>query len=547
VTGARGAPLATRELPAILDRVDAALAARRESIDDLNVFPVPDGDTGTNMLLTVRAGRDALREAAPRSGRVASKVVTRGVLRGARGNSGVILSQVLRAMVEVVTGHREVDAGLYAAALGRARDLAYEAVAEPVEGTILSAISAAAEAAEAAVGDGLDLVATSAAVCERVADAVERTPEQLPVLADAGVVDAGARGLHVLLAAFHGHLTGEEPAVREDVPPPGHRDAQGGCIADLAHPFEVQYLLDAKDKVAAPLRHQLEAIGDSVVVVAAGGLLAVHVHTGDVGAAIETGLDHGRPSRIEVVHFGDQVAAQAAHERGDHVPAAVSPAPPLGAVVVLDGGGITALARSLGAVVVRGAAGSLPSVAELLDAVTSAPATRVVVLPGHRNAVPTAHQAAALARDDGDHRVAVVDEATSPPAVLAALAVLDPDGDPEQVLADARAAAAHVRVGAVTLASRSAKTPVGPVRRGQPLAVVGGDVVAVCEDPVAALRHVAEVVGADRAEVVSLHVGAAVEDDERDQAEAALAEATDGEVDVLDAGQRPVRYWVGAE
>jgi uncharacterized protein len=542
--GARGAPLATRELPAILDRVDAALAARRESIDDLNVFPVPDGDTGTNMLLTVRAGRDALREAAPRSGRVASKVVTRGVLRGARGNSGVILSQVLRAMVEVVTGHREVDAGLYAAALARARDLAYEAVAEPVEGTILSAISAAAEAGEAAVGDGLDLVATSAAVCERVADAVERTPEQLPVLADAGVVDAGARGLHVLLAAFHGHLTGEDPAVREDVPPPGHRDAQGGCIADLAHPFEVQYLLDAKDKVAAPLRHQLEAIGDSVVVVAAGGLLAVHVHTGDVGAAIEVGLDHGRPSRIEVVHFGDQVAAQAADEQRDD---ALAAAPPLGAVVVLDGGGITALARSLGALVVPGAAGSLPSVAELLDAVTSAPATRVVLLPGHRNAVPTAHQAATLARDDGDHRVAVVDEATSPPACLAALAVLDPDGDPQQVVADARAAAAHVRVGAVTLASRSAKTPVGPVRRGQPLAVVDGDVVAVCEDPVAALRRVAEIVGAERAEVVSLHLGAAVEDDEREQAEAVLATVTDAEVDVLDAGQRPVRYWLGAE
>ncbi len=542
---AAGAPLATRELPALLERVHASLEARRQVIDDLNVFPVPDGDTGTNMTLTVRAGLDALREEAPRSGRTASKVVTRGVLRGARGNSGVILSQVLRAVVEVVTGHREVDAALYAQALTRARDLAYEAVAEPVEGTILTALAAAAEAADEGVAAGHDLVGTSALICARVAAAVEATTDQLPVLRDAGVVDAGARGFEVLVAAVHGHLTGEEPPVREDVPPSGHRESQGGCLADLAFPFEVQYLLDARDRVAPLLRHDLEGLGDSVVVVAAGNLLNVHVHTDDVGGAIEAGLEYGRPSRIEVVHFGDQVAGRTVSGHG--LRPAVPNLPALGTVAVLDGTGLSVLARALGAIVVRGTAGALPSVADILEAIASSDAPRVVVLPGHRNAVPTALQAAELAAAEGDDRVSVVEEATTPPAVLAALAVVDATAPPEQVLADARAAASQVRAGAVVAASRDADTPVGAVRRGQPLVVVGGEVLAAHDEPLEALDALCEALEVAAAEVVTLHVGGDVDAAEATAAVAQVEDRTDAEVEVVEAGQRPVRYWVGAE
>lgn len=542
---ATGAPLATRELPALLERVHASLEARRQVIDDLNVFPVPDGDTGTNMTLTVRAGLDALRDEAPRSGRAASKVVTRGVLRGARGNSGVILSQVLRAVVEVVTGHREVDASLYAQALGRARDLAYDAVAEPVEGTILTAIAAAAEAAEEGVAADHDLVGTSALICSRVAAAVEATTGQLPVLRDAGVVDAGARGFEVLLAAVHGHLTGEEPDVREDTPPGGHLDSQGGCLADLAFPFEVQYLLDARDRCAPPLRRDLEGVGDSVVVVAAGNLLNVHVHTDDVGAAIEAGLEYGRPSRIEVVHFGDQVAGRTVSGHGLRTP--VPDLSALGTVAVLDGTGVSVLAGSLGATVVRGTAGALPSVADLLDAIASTDAPHVLVLPGHRNAVPTALQAAELAAEEGDERVSVVEEATNPPAVLAALAMVDASAPLEQVLADARAAAEQVRAGAVVAASRDADTPIGAVRRGQPLVVVGGEVMAAHEDPLGALAGLADALDVAAAEVVALHIGGDVDAAEATAARERIEASTNAEVEVLEAGQRPVRYWVGAE
>ncbi len=552
VSEQRGAPLAARELPELLERVHRALADRRELLDDLNVFPVPDGDTGTNMTLTVRSGLDALGSVpvpaaggrrARRAGQEAARAVTRGVVRGARGNSGVILSQVVRAVVEVIAGHREVDAGLYAEALARARDLAYEAVAEPVEGTMLTAISAAADAARRAAEHDRDLVSTSAAVCAATALAVEATREQLEVLRLAGVVDAGARGFEIVLAGVHGHLTGEQPSVVTDRPPAGAREAAGGCVGIQSQPFEVQYLLDADDEVAAPLRRHLESLGDSVVVVAAGGLLNVHVHTAQVGPCLEAGLAYGRASDIEVVHFGDQISARARRRAGE-------PSPGVAAIAVLHGTGIAALARAQGAVVVDGRAGALPSVADLLDAVDAAGRESVVLLPGHRNAVPTAQTAAEVARGEsatGALRVEVVEAASNPPAVLAALAVLAADGPVEQTLADMRAAAGAVRAGSVVAAVRDADTPVGRVRAGQPLAAAEDRVLAACADSIEALEQVCAALQVADAEVVSLLVGAEVDDAERDAALAGVQAATDAEVEVVDAGLRPARFWIGVE
>jgi DAK2 domain fusion protein YloV len=538
----RGSPLAVRELPALFERLHGSLAARRHVIDDLNVFPVPDGDTGTNMTLTVRAGLEAL-QAAPTVDEDAARATIRGALRGARGNSGVILSQVVRAVVEVITSRPRMDATTYAQALSRARDLAYDAVAEPVEGTILTVIAAAAEAATVAAEDGHDLIETSRRTCVATAAAVEATTDQLDVLRHAGVVDAGGRGFEVLLAAVHGHLTGQAPPVREDQVPVRDRDATGGCAPSLHAPYEVQYLLDADDEVAGPLRRDLERLGESVVVVAAGGLLNVHIHTAEVGPAIEAALDHGRPSSIEVVHLGDQVAARRA---------AATPRVPLGVVAVLDGPGLQTIAREQSAVVVDGTAGRLPSVADLLDAVAAAHAIQVVLLPGHRNAVASALRVAEVMASDTEHDpdlppVVVVDTAVSPPAVLAALAVVDPDGSPPQVVTDVRAAAAAVRAGEVVAAVRDASTPMGQVRSGQPLAVADGRVVAVEDDPIAALEAVMVALDADHAELVTLLVGAEVEDDERDEVSALVHSWGDAEVEVVEAGLRPARYWVGVE
>jgi len=561
-------PLAARELPALFDRVHAALQARRDAIDDLNVFPVPDGDTGTNMTLTVRAGRDALhaaRRLEPRPERTElAREVIRGAVRGARGNSGVIVSQVVRAVVEVTVGEREVDAALYAQALTHARDLAYEAVAEPVEGTILTAIAAAADAAIAAVEAGEDLVATSAAACAATALAVEHTREQLDVLREAGVVDAGARGFEVLLAAVHGHLTGEDPPVAVDPPRAIVTHTAGHvCHGSLGHPYEVQYLLDAPDASAPPLRVALEQLGESVVVVAAGGLLNVHVHTDRIGPAIEAGLAHGRPSAIEVVHLGDAVAERDAARLERSATAAVTapgssagrPATPAArraagsaAVAVLHGVGAVALARSLGATVVDGTSGSLPSVADLVEAAVASGAAHVLILPGHRNALAAARSAAGIVTAEHDVEVVVVDAATSPPSVLAALAVLEPEADPDLVSAEVSAAATAVRSGEVVEATRDAATPLGPVTAGQPLGLADGRLVAAAADSVAALRAVCEALEVTDAEVVTLLHGAVAPTEERDAMVALLRELAPGaELEVIDAGVAPARCWVGVE
>ena len=584
-----GAPLSARELPALFDHVHDALQARRDAIDDLNVFPVPDGDTGTNMTLTVRAGRDALaagRADRPEGGRDAlAREVIRGAVRGARGNSGVIISQVVRAVVEVTTGEQAVDASVYAQALEHARDLAYEAVAEPVEGTILTAIATAATAARQAVDADADVVAASAAACAATAVAVQRTREQLDVLREAGVVDAGARGFEVLLAAVHGHLTGEDPPVAVD-PPRGVtvRTAGHVCHGSLTYPYEVQYLLDAVDASAAPLRVALEQLGESVVVVAAGGLLNVHVHTDRIGPAIEAGLAHGRPSAIEVVHLGEQVAerdaarvttqAALAVDAPNHLarssgrmlgtartvgdttslPATASDGIPrpaqreLAVVAVLHGHGAVALARSLGAEVVDGTAGSLPSVAELVEAAVASRAQQVVLLPGHRNAVAAAHTAAEVVAREYERTVEVIDVATSPPAVLAALAIWEPDAAPAQVVGELKAAAAAVRAGEVVDAIRDAATPAGPVRAGQPLGLAAGNLVVVDDDPVRALRAVCSALDLPAGEVVTLLHGASASAAERAAAAALIAElAPDAEVEVVDAGLAPARFWVGVE
>ncbi|WP_052666403.1 DAK2 domain-containing protein [Nitriliruptor alkaliphilus] len=535
-----GAPLSAVELPVLLERVHAALAVQRERIDELNVFPVPDGDTGTNMTLTVQAGLEALRAGRHADAQAAARAVTRGAVRGARGNSGVILSQILRAVVDVVTGHPIVDASLYAAALDRARVLAYDAVAQPVEGTILTVVAAAAGEAAAAVAEGDDLVETSDRVCAATQRAVDATRDQLDVLRDAGVVDAGARGFEVLVAAVHAHLTGEDPPAAQD-----HADVAKGpyqleCDAtgSLSYRYEVQYLLDAPDDVAPGLRDRLELLGDSVVVVGAGDVLNVHVHTDDVGGAIEEGLALGRPSEINVTHFGDQIAARHAD----------TPVATVGVVAVVSGPGVHELATSLGATTVEGAAGRLPSVADLLNACGDVRAETLVILPGHPNALPTARQAADVAVAEGGRPFEVVDDATALPAVLAALAVLDPGAPADGVLEDLRAAAAAVRCGEVVPAVRDADTPIGPVTTDQPLAVVGGRVVAATDDPLDALAAVLDELGAGDAEIVTLLLGRDAPRSERERAEELVrSTATAADVEVVDAGQHPARYAVGVE
>ena len=449
------------------------LAAARGEIDDLNVYPVPDGDTGTNLLLTMESVEAAVCGAADDLGDVV-RAMASGGLMGARGNSGVILSQLLRGMADVLEEDGSAEA--LRRALTRAAELAYAAVAQPVEGTLLTVARECAEAVAALDGDLVAVVREARAAAAR---SLERTPDLLPQLKAAGVVDAGGRGLCVLLEALESVVTGESqphgPAVTLLVPRDRSRSvaAREAGAADFA--YEVQFLLrDATAESVARLEQVLAGLGDSLVVVGGGpgaeGLFNVHVHVNDVGAAVEAGIDAGRPFRVTVTRFADQVDDTAAPER-----------PPGRAVVaVAPGAGLAALFRRAGAVVVEGGPTRQPSTAELLDAVRGAGVAEVVLLPNDANTLAVAAAAATAARDEG-FSVAVVPTRSSVQG-LAALAVAHADtafADDVAAMADA---AGSTRSGEVTVAVREAVTMAGICRPGDVLGLVEGDVVVLGED-----------------------------------------------------------------
>ncbi|HWM72400.1 MAG TPA: DAK2 domain-containing protein, partial [Nocardioides sp.] len=401
----RGGTISLAVVLRFVDIATDALAAAREEIDALNVYPVPDGDTGTNMYLTVSAARDAVREATggdPESPmREALAAFARGALLGARGNSGVILSEMLRAIVRRIadSSPEERNATVMADALHLAADASYAAVGEPVEGTMLTVFRAASEAArELAAGDSVRGRDVFTAAAKAAREALARTPDQLSVLRDAGVVDAGGRGICVILDAAETALTGRRPvpvpaALGDHAIPIPHHRAGGVPEGDL-HPdgpaYEVMYLLDAEDDAIPGLRNRLAGLGDSLVVVGGTGLWNVHVHVDDVGAAIEAGIDAGRPHRVRVTHFAEQVdetrGSQGAAEReGRRI------------VAVAAGPGLAALFEGAGAVVVTGGPGRRPSTGQILEAITACGAHEVVVLPNDADSVRAARIAASTA------------------------------------------------------------------------------------------------------------------------------------------------------
>ena len=461
-----------------------ALAAAREEIDALNVFPVPDGDTGTNMYLTMSAARDAVREATggdPGADLGAALAAfSRGALLGARGNSGVILSEMLGAIGRRVAQARpdERNAHVMADAIRRASDASYAAVGTPVEGTMLTVTRAAAEAAaEVAKEPGARArdVFTRAAAAAR--EALARTPEQLEALRHAGVVDAGGRGVSVILDAAETVLTGRRPTPVTAPIGTHHIPVPVATSGDL-HPdgpqYEVMYLLDAEDAAVPRLRETLGGLGDSLVVVGGEGLWNVHVHVDDVGAAVEAGIAAGRPHRIRVTHFAEQVAEvrRRTHARdGRRV------------VAVAAGAGLAALFEEAGAVVVPGGPGRRPSTGQLLEAIVACRAAEVIVLPNDHDSVRVAEIAARTAEADSDGaiRVAVIPTHAQVTG-LAAVAVHEPGRTFEQDVLEMTATARHARQGAVTVAARQAMTMAGPCEPGDVLGVVAGDFAVVGED-----------------------------------------------------------------
>lgn len=492
------AELTAADLRSVMHGYAGALRAHREAINRLNVYPVPDGDTGTNMALTVESVVAELEDA-PLDMGATCKAISHGSLMGARGNSGVILSQILRGAVEVLRDRDAADGARLAEALVAASEAAYTAVLRPVEGTILTVVRESAAAAAAAAGDGADLVGVLEAARRAGAEALDRTPELLPVLAEAGVVDAGGAGflllLDVLLSVADGRPV-PEPRPGEGMLPgspllgagvPAARAAEGGGRDHGSGPdgprYEVMYFLDAPDEAITGFKDVWATLGDSIVVVGGDGLWNCHIHTDDIGATIEAGIEIGRPRNIRVTDLHEQVEEERWVREAEPLPpepAAAREPVPCAVVAVATGAGIRRIFYSLGVQgVVTGGQTMNPSTAQLLEAVEAAPADEVVLLPNNKNIIPVAEQV------DGQtaKRVFVV-PTRSVTEGFASLLSYDPQATGEANAAGMAEAAAHVVAAEVTRAVRDSSCDLGPIREG--------DYMGLCRDGIVSLAPTLE-------------------------------------------------------
>ena len=463
-----------------------ALRAHQEVINRLNVYPVPDGDTGTNMALTLESVVTELDGATEMA--EVCKAISHGSLMGARGNSGVILSQILRGIAKgFETAPEGGGSEVTAAALTAAADGAYQAVMRPVEGTILTVARAAADAAAGARSEAL--VALLDAAKTAAADALARTPELLPALKQAGVVDAGGAGFALLIDAFLHVVAGrplpEPPAVSEATTGSA-RPVAGGLagsepqapehdpVTDLR--YEVMYFLEAADETVPAFREVWAGIGDSIVVVGGDGIWNCHIHTDDIGAAIEAALDAGRPRQIRVTDLLEQVEEER-WVREAPAPDDVIAGPPVttAVVAIATGAGLGRLFRSVGVqAIVAGGQSMNPSTAQILAAVEACPADAVVILPNNKNIIPVAEQVVPLSGKD----VRVVPTRSLTEGLAAAFAY-DPEGSGGANEDAMRSAIGVVVTGEVTVAVRDATTDAGPVKEGEYLGLTRSGIAVV--------------------------------------------------------------------
>ncbi|MGH2686093.1 MAG: DAK2 domain-containing protein [Actinomycetota bacterium] len=516
-----------RVLREAMGRYLDALRVHREEINSLNVFPVPDGDTGTNMLLTQQAVEEALASAPAEDLVPVGEAISRAALMGARGNSGVILSQVLRGLCarmcrEAAAGPADLAEGLAAAA-----EEARRAVAEPVEGTMLTVLRDGAEAAGRACRDGADCDGIAEAALAAAVESLEHTTEQLPALATAGVVDAGAKGMVLFFDALVSTLRGEGSRIEVGpIGPVGETDQVSGT-GESTYGYEVMYLLESADSTMGPLRRRLGEIGDSLVVVGGGGLYNVHVHTDDPGGAVEVALAGGRPRNIRITSLDVQVeSCLAGQARGVRVAEPVEDAPPgtrTAVVAVVPGEGIAALFRSLGAVAVPGGRGRNPSVGDLVESVAAAGGEAALLLPNH----PDVRQAAEGAAAESVRSTRVVATSSVLEGLAAATSVVAED-DVEDNLRRAAEAARLVSSGEVILAARDTDTPAGRATVGASLGLVDEDVAVVDDDPVVAAVEVARLCRRERHEIATLLAGADVSDADAERAAEAVGAALEG-------------------
>lgn len=525
------------------------LERNHQKVNDLNVFPVPDGDTGTNMLLTMRAAYKRIQDSQDNHVGLVAYELSYGALMGARGNSGVILSQIWRGLARGLKDKRTFNAQELAVAMQLASETAYKGVMRPVEGTILTVIREAAVEAQDAARKSSDLRFLLERVVERCQQVLAQTPEMLPVLKQAGVVDAGGQGLLYILEGMLRYVYGELFDVVElPVAPQVPAQALAAPAEGLEYPYDVQFILMGEKLDIMAVRSAIDAMGDSTVVVGDDQTIKVHVHVKDPGIPLSYGASQGKLQDVVVENMQIQMeaiigtTAEAGEARFE--PAVALQEGQIGVVAVAAGSGLARIFRSLGASgIVNGGQSNNPSTEEIYRAVEAVPTDRIIILPNNKNIV----LAAEAVKDLSHKQIAVVPTGTVPQGVSALLS-LDRDGPLKETAASMEEASKQVTSGEITVATRSVLLDDVNVAQGQIVGLVDGRLCASDSDISEVLRQVLKAMNAEDRELVSIYYGQDVSASDAQLLASRIAALYPHlEIELLEGGQAIYQYILGAE
>ena len=525
----------------------AAIEINKQALNELNVFPVPDGDTGTNMSMTINAAAADLRKAEDPDLGQAAKIAASAMLRGARGISGVILSLLLRGISMTLKGMTSSDGVLWAEALQEGVDAAYKAVMKPAEGTILTvARLAAAKAAEAAQENNHIEFVQEAAIAE-AKTALANTVNQNPVLKKAGVVDAGGKGWVVALEAMLSSLQGEDVVVPESGEAAAVKDAADFAdfdTGDITFAYCTEFIIDREnDKDPEALRAFLSELGDSLVLVDDDEIIKVHVHTNDPGKALSEAVTYGSFVTVKIENMRLQHTEKVMSEQ-ELAPKIAEPEKPLGVVSVCAGEGLADVFMNLGVdAIISGGQTMNPSTQDILEAVNRVPAETVFVLPNNKNIIMAAQQVDALT----PKHVVVIPSKTVPQGVTAMLN-FNPEGSVEENTEALTSALGTVDTMQITYAARNSDFDGYDIHEGDYLALYGSQLFGTSQDIKVLLKSLAEKVRDEGKEYVTIYYGADVKEKHAQKAADIFADiCPNADVNLLSGGQPVYYYLISAE
>ncbi len=538
----------------------ANLEAKKEVINELNVFPVPDGDTGTNMTLTIMSAAKEVGALEKADMKSVSKAISSGSLRGARGNSGVILSQLLRGFTKEIREHQEIDVPVLAAACERATATAYKAVMKPKEGTILTVARGLSEKAAELAGTMEDLETFIPEIIEAAKEVLERTPEMLPVLKEAGVVDSGGQGLVEVLNGAYDAFQGKEIdySAIEAAPSVKMVKPEAQAQADIRFGYCTEFIImterEFSEQDEENFKAYLESIGDSIVCVADEDVVKVHVHTNDPGLAIQKALTYGQLSRMKIdnmreehqeklIRDAEKVAAEQAEaaKKKKEQEAPKEPRKSVGFIAVSIGEGMNSIFRELGVdYIIEGGQTMNPSTEDMLTAIDQVNADHIFILPNNKNIVLAANQARSLVKDKD---VIVIPTKTVPQGITAVISYM-PDADVDTNEETMLEEITNVKTGQVTYAVRDTHIDDKEIHEGDIMGIGDAGILSVGQSVEATAKEMLAKMTDEDSEMISLYYGEDIREEDAERFGQEIAELyPDADVDVHSGGQ-PIYYYV---